>query len=387
MNHPCSIRVSVVTAIRTLTLLSISTFLTGIALAAGDKVFSENSISQVVALQEVSEKKKQINRLSGRALIRVIKVIESDDHRAMLEKEFLLMQSVARLRTLLQNKNKLLNTDRLVYLEQLQLLSRLNSFTQRQLSDGNHYQIIKAFPFDQAAKSSLQFILDLEKIDRLWRIMEDLQFEQLVDELPEGKNYQVKLLTRAIDKLGESKMQLLLNWSKANNQAPSKLPEEVILTIALRAKDLSAATGSLWADENISLHHHFPMIAANFNPEQRFEFFREITKIADYASMAMYQIEQLAVDDDLKKTFYQDSLADSNSGSSAAHILSRDLSIDQINELAETTEISQNFHEQKNALLALLLSDNAQAKQKSLDLYRANKLAPKLAQEVAAWFK
>lgn len=387
MNHPCSIRVSVVTAIRTLTLLSISTFLTGIALAAGDKVFSENSISQVVALQEVSEKKKQINRLSGRALIRVIKVIESDDHRAMLEKEFLLMQSVARLRTLLQNKNKLLNTDRLVYLEQLQLLSRLNSFTQRQLSDGNHYQIIKAFPFDQAAKSSLQFILDLEKIDRLWRIMEDLQFEQLVDELPEGKNYQVKLLTRAIDKLGESKMQLLLNWSKANNQAPSKLPEEVILTIALRAKDLSAATGALWADENISLHHHFPMIAANFNPEQRFEFFREITKIADYASMAMYQIEQLAVDDDLKKTFYQDSLADSNSGSSAAHILSRDLSIDQINELAETTEISQNFHEQKNALLALLLSDNAQAKQKSLDLYRANKLAPKLAQEVAAWFK
>ena len=358
--------------------------------ADDNNLFSEKFIDLSVTSIEVSKKRNQIRILSGNALIDMIEIIESNEKLIGLKKEFLLMQSVTRLRLLLQealriDNSNLIPAERATYLEQLQLLSELKSVTKRRLSDGNHSQIVKAFPFDEAAKSSIKWILDIEKSNVLWRMMENFRYDQILAELPIEKNQQVQLLKQAIAKLDPSKLRSLLAWSRGTDQAEAKLPAEVILTVALNQGDLLAAAAALSLDDDIILHHYFSKINTDYNPEQRFEFFKTISKIANHASIAMYQIEQLTIDVELKVNFFMSSLADSNSGSSAAHILSRDLSTDQVNDLTQIIEMSQHLVEQKNALLALLLSDNPFAKQKISELYKASKMAPKLAREVTSW--
>lgn len=378
-----------------LTLLLVVSLSFGDALSADDnKMFSEEFIELSLTRLEVIAQKKQINSLSGEALIKLIKTIESDEKLTGLKKEFLLMQSVIRLRLLLEEAgarppedNKLISAQRAVYLEQLQLLSELKSITRRQLSDGNHFQIVKAFPFDKAATSSIKWILDSEKSNQLWRIMKDFNYDLIEALLPKEKNEQVELLKRAITKLESSKHRSLLIWARGGDHGEAKLPAETILLLALNEGDLSMAAEALVLDNDITLHHYFSKIAEDYDTDQRFEFFKMISKMANHASVAMYQIEQLAIDDELKTDFFVSSLADSNSGSSAAHILSRNLSTDQIDDLAQVIETSQHGLEQKNALLALLLSDKTLAKQKISNLYQANKMAPKLAREVAPWFK
>jgi hypothetical protein len=368
-------------------LMMISMFNSQIVFADTNLVFNEIRFKQLEANKELSARRDQVHSSSGQALINAIENIKKNSEQNALSKEFLLMQSVARLRSLLLENKRLSNSDRQIYLEQLHLLSEIKSETQRKLNDGRYYQIVKAFPFDKAAISSIQIVRDTEKSNEVLELLENYQYSELSKMLPTDKRHQIKILKRALEKLEPSKMQPLLNWS--NNAANNQLvfPAETIFLISIVAGDLPKAVESLIRDKNISFHHYFDKISTRFSLQQRFEFFKHVSNLKSYASASMYQISRLDISVERKKRFFLDALGRPNSGSSAAHILSDEMTDDEVDKLVEIAKNSPDLLTQKNAVLALLLSQSSLAKRKTSQLYHAKLLEPKLTKEIAPWFE
>ena len=357
------------------------------SLADANKLFSEIQYRRLTTNSDLTARRGQIYSSSGQDLINAIEYIKQDNELRVFPKEYLLMQSVVRLRTLLLENNSLSNSNRQIYLQQLHLLSELRSETQRQLNDGSHYQIVKAFPFDKAAISSIQIVRDIEKSNEVLELLENYQYSELSKMLPADKRHQIKILKRALEKLEPSKIQPLLDWSINLKNNQSEFQEEIILLISIVAGDLFTAAEILKRGKNISFHHYFNKISTRFSLQKQFEFFKQISILKEYGSASMYQINRLDISADQKKRFFLDALAHPNSGSSAAHILSDEMADDVVDKLVEIARNNPDRLTQKNAVLALLLSQNSLAKRKTSLLYHDKLLEPKLTKEIAPWFE
>ena len=346
-------------------------------------IFSGYQIQQATSQPLVKKKRQQINGLTGRFLIDTISSIQTSGQWTILDKEYLLMQSVVRLRKLIVDDNRIAPLQQMTYLNKLTFLSEMKSVSERWLEDGSNRQIIKAFPFASAAKSSINAIHDRIKSNSLLILLEDYQYAQLTEILLMDQKRQLNLLLPAIARLTPSKIDSLLEWSIQQKL----MPDEAVFLIALYAKNLTIALGFLKRNSKINFHAYFKLLSDQFAHHQRFDFFKQTAQLAEYASTSIYQIDGLDIGSDIKQDYLIACLADRYSGSSAAHVLSRKLSVSLIEQLAEMVIKDISVTAQKNAALALILSSNIDAKQKISDLYQAKLIAPKLAKELPQWLK
>jgi len=306
----------------------------------------------------------------------VNKIIKEEMPR--VEKEHLLMLSVTLLRQQGLAEENLPDS----YRQTLKTLSKMHSKILTTYSDGHDQQVF-AYPFAQSAKSTLDFFDDISLTISFLALINDGEYQQLINQLPDKASRQVNLLRPAINQLNKSQSEQLLFWAK-NNQT---LHSESILQLAIQSAQVSVLVDTLISVSQLPLHRYFTAVDKRWDASQQFEILKQIATIEGYASVSVYQIAKLKIDEQLKHDYLLQTLASKTAGSTSAAILSKQMSAELVDELAAIVQ-SQSFTlSRKNAFLAMLLSRNQYAFEQAHRMYEQQLIGENLAREVSAWFE
>ncbi len=324
-----------------------------------------------------SDQLLKLRNSSGQQLVESIgKIIKEE--RPLVEKEHLLLLSVTIIRQQGLAQKKL----PVSYQQLLKSLAKMQTKILTTYSDG-HDQMVYAYPYAQSAKSTLDFFDDLSLTQTFLTLIIDGEYQQLITQLPEKKSRQVNLLRPAINQLNKSQSEQLLFWAKSNQT----LAPESILQLAIQSAQSSTLIDTLLFDPQLPLHHYFSAFDKQWDANQQFEILKQSAAIKAYASVSLYQLDKLEINEQIKHDYLIKTLSSKTAGSTSAAILAKQMSPALVDELAYMVQ-SQPFNStQQNAFLAMLLSRNLYALERARQMYERQLISERLAGEVSAWFE
>ncbi|WP_444995496.1 hypothetical protein [Aliikangiella sp. IMCC44359] len=343
--------------------------------------FSDNS-SLVLSPTELKieiEKAEQLNiipQTTNHQLLKsqqITQQINNQTHLSITGREYLNMKLVSLLKVQLTNEQLII----------LQQLANEVAQIKTTLNDGNHQQIITAFPYPEAAKAKLkQHSHYLKSVKLLTQITQaDYPALALNNEFLNAGDDQLKIFSFIEKKLSNSESKSLLDWSFSK----SEINNEIKLALAINTQQNAQIVKILEQDKNLTLHHHLYSITKSWPPEQLFLLLKEITNIKSYTSLAINQIEQLDIAQSQQQQFFLKQLSNPYSGSSAAQALAKNMTPQLVDQIINIAINQQSDLIMKNSVLALSLQPNDYSKNKLRELLQQNKLKPAIAQELTSW--
>lgn len=346
--------------------------------------------------------------------------ISYDDEISIEDKEFLKLELVHVLRELsalyVVENEALIASDMLAHkVEQankvLHSLAQEKAATTTWLSDGHHQQVITAFPFNDAAKSSNKHLEKLEVSKRVIQSIKDGDFTHLLTNSQDSSNdfqhdtkFQLAVFNTVLPSLNSVETAELNAWSQTN----ASLGHSSKLSIALHSKNVNNILHLLSEGGNslngFPLHSKLQPVLSSLELQEQINFLQNLSNYKQYASLATYYVDNLALSEQQKVNFWFDQLSNKYTGSSAAHALAKRMDANLAQRLADkaasygkvqlankkngaytSQSKSQTSLAQKRAVLALFLSEKDIAKQQLKHLIVQNSLPKSLAKEVAKW--
>ena len=117
------------------------------------------------------------------------------------------------------------------------------------------------------------------------------------------------------------------------------------------------------------------------------EILKQITTLKEYASVSLYQLAKLEIDEQIKHDYFIKALSSKTAGSTSAAILATQMSAALVDELANIVQSPSFYSTRQNAFLAMLLSRNPYALEQARQMYEQQLIGEELAREVSAWFE
>lgn len=342
-----------------------------------DTIVTEKELSISHRKVVNSEQLQEINKATGQQLVKSInKVIKEE--RPLVEKEHLLLLSVSALREQAMTQKELPDS----YRQILESLAKMQTKLLTTYSDG-HNQLVFAYPYAQSAKSTLDFFEDISLTQSFLVLIVNGEYQQLLSQLPNKKSRQVNLLRPAINQLNKNQSEQLLFWANSSKS----LASESILQLAIQSAQPSILIDTLFSDPLLPLHRYFPQFEQQWNADQRFNIFKQISAIKEYASVSLYQLAKLEIDEQTKHDYLLKALSSKTAGSTSAAILAKQMSAALVDELVNIVQSKSFYSTRQNALLSMLLSRNPYAFEQARVMYEQQLIGKRLAGEVSAWFE
>ncbi|TQV85330.1 hypothetical protein [Aliikangiella coralliicola] len=251
------------------------------------------------------------------------------------------------------------------------------------LSDGNHQQVIIAFPFDKAAEASQEYLKLSQLAEKVTTLIQQADYAtlSLQNEFLSLDKKQTQLTKKIIGQLSQQQAEYFVDWSLER----SDINLESKLIFALKAKNKNVVLNLLQDKKSIPLHRYLQAVINLWSKSQQLSAIASISKNENYASQMMYLVNDLNIPREQKINFWISQLDKSTSGASAAHSLAKIMNNDLADNLAQKSIETQSQSFQSRALLALNLSKQDYAKEKIKMLLEDGLVSANLAKEVSKW--